>query len=225
MLSVTSSTVRTSSRPVSGALRSDEGGYTLVALLAFMTIVALLASAAAPGIYQQAQREREIEAIFRGEQVAEGIRRYYVYNQQRVGAGEAALPTSIEKMLEGLPVGTRKVQVLRPSAAKDILSSDGEWRLVRPRSTSLSDFQGALMVYAENIQPATNDPQLKQIEQLMAPPMLPTLGLASSGSSTSEDNFGDGPFIGVVSASKQRSVINYYGIETHNGWVFTPLFR
>ena len=54
--------------------RRREEGYTLVALLALMTILALFALAAAPGIRQQAQRERENETIFRGEEVADAIR-------------------------------------------------------------------------------------------------------------------------------------------------------
>jgi hypothetical protein len=33
------------------------------------------------------------------------------------------------------------------------------------------------------------------------------------------------PFIGVVSQSKNKSFIAYYGIENHSKWVFTPLFR
>ena len=62
----------------SALLRSSEAGYTLVALLALMTLLALFAMAAAPSIQQQAQREREKEAIYRGEQVAEAIRAYYL---------------------------------------------------------------------------------------------------------------------------------------------------
>ncbi len=210
---------------VGGADRRDEGGYTLVALLALMTVVALFAAAAAPGIRQQAQREREMEAIFRGEQMAEAIRAYYSFQQRRVGMGDAALPRSVDDLLEGLSSGTKKVQVLRRSAARDPLSSDGEWRLIRPRSSALSDFQQSLMLYAENIRPVTNDPQLKQVEQLMAPPVLPTLGIANTRPDSVDDDSGDGPFIGVASKSRNESLIYYYGIDRHNGWIFTPLFR
>ncbi|PYT85816.1 MAG: hypothetical protein DMG36_27210, partial [Acidobacteria bacterium] len=58
------------SHPPIAALRPQEAGYTLVALIALMTLLALFAMAAAPSIVQQAQREREKEAIFRGEEVA-----------------------------------------------------------------------------------------------------------------------------------------------------------
>jgi type II secretory pathway pseudopilin PulG len=211
-------------RSGSSESRSEEG-YTLVALLAVMTVLALFAMAAAPGIRQQSQREREMEAIFRGEQVAEAIRVYYSYQQRRVGNGDAALPTSIDQLLEGLSSGTKKVQILRPSAARDPLSDSGEWNLVRPRSSGLADFQRSLMLYTRNFRPPTNDQQLKAVEQLMAPPVLPTLGIALSGSSPADDDTSAAPFIGAVSSSRSRSVIYYYGIDRHDGWIFTPLFR
>jgi type II secretory pathway pseudopilin PulG len=204
----------------------SEAGYALVALLALMTVLALFALAAAPSIRQQSQRERELETIFRGEEVADAIRLYYSYQKNRIGrTDDGALPTSVDKLLEGVSVGTKKVQILRASAARDPLSESGEWRLVRPRSSQLSDFTRAIMLFAENVRPTTHDPQLSAVEQLMAPPVLPTLGIAASDSSSSSDDNVSGPFIGVASSSQSKSVLNYYGIDRHDGWVFTPLFR
>src|SRR5919202_346154 len=77
--------------------RRGEAGYTLVALLAVMTIIAAFAAAAAPNIKQQAQRSREEEAIFRGEEVAEAIRLYVRYTGR--------LPTSIEDLRKGVTRG------------------------------------------------------------------------------------------------------------------------
>lgn len=205
--------------------RRYEGGYTLVALLALMTVLAIFAAAAAPNIRRRAQRESEVEAIFRGEQVAQAVRAYYSHQRGRLGQGEAALPTSMDQLLEGIPSRTKKVQVLRPSAARDPLTVEGEWKMIRPRSADLSSFQQALMLFAENIRPSTSDPQLQQIEQLVAPPVLPTLGIASTGSSSIDDGNSSGPFIGVSSRSQNKSMITYYGIDRHNGWIFTPLFR
>ena len=213
------------SYPVKPCVRRHEEGYTLVALLALMTVVALLAMAAAPSIRQQALREREAETIFRGEQVADAIRSYYSVQQRRLGNGDAALPTSMDQLLEGVPAGTRKRQILRPSAARDLLSESGEWRLVRPRSLEISDFVQALMLYAENVRPPTNDPQLKQVEQHMAPMVLPTLGIATSPSGSSIGDTSTGPFIGVASESSSESIMYYYGIGRHRDWIFTPLFR
>lgn len=202
-----------------------EEGYTLVALLALMTVLALFAAAAAPSIRHQAQREREVETIFRGEQVAAAIRLYYSSRQRQYGAGDASLPTSIDQLLEGIPSGTKKVQILRPSAARDALSESGEWRLVRPRSSELADFQRSVMLFAGNVRPPTNDPQLKQVEQLMAPPVLPTLGLTASSATSLGDGSSTGPFIGAASSSRSDSIIYYYGIGRHAEWIFTPLFR
>jgi type II secretory pathway pseudopilin PulG len=202
--------------------RRAERGYTLVALLALMTVLALFALAAAPNIRHQAQREREIEAIFRGEEVAEAIRLYYSYQQKKVGDGNAALPTSVEQLLEGVSVGTKKVQVLRASAARDPLSDKGEWELVQPRSAQLADFTRSVMLFAGNVRPVTNDPQLQRVELLMAPPVIPD---KSNPLPTNSDDNSTGPFIGVSPASKNNSILAYYGIDQHDGWIFTPLFR
>src|ERR1044072_1447460 len=108
------------SRAVLVASRRSEGGYTLVALLAMMTVLALFAMAVAPSVQQQALREREQEAIFRGEQVADAIRDYYS-NRARIGSavGDQALPRSMDDLLEGIPIpgGSKNRQILRLSAA------------------------------------------------------------------------------------------------------------
>ncbi len=205
--------------------RRSEAGYTLVALLAMMTVLALFAMAAAPSIQQQVQRDREIDAIYRGEQVADAIRIYYSVQQRKLGHGDGALPNSIDQLLEGLPSGTKKVHILRASAAHDPLSDSGEWRLVKPRSAQLSDFTQSLMLFTENVRPPTNDPQLKDVEQLMAPPVLSALGISRTVTSASDDESTSGPTIGVSSRSKNKAVIYYYGIDKHDQWVFTPLFR
>lgn len=218
------------SPPHRAALRPREAGYTLVALIAVMTLVALFAMAAAPSILQQSQREREQEAIFRGEEVAEAIRIYHGM-QTRNGrpAGDPSLPTSIDELLEGVPRRnlTKKLQVLRASAARDPLSSNGQWRLVRSHSPEMSDFVQSLMLYTKNIRPRTTDAQLQSVEAIMAPPVIAILGLAPSPKPSGSGLSGaqTGPFIGVSSGSKHDSVINYYGINRHDQWVFTPLFR
>jgi len=207
------------------ALRQSEHGYALVALLAVMTVLAIVALAAAPSIRQQAVREREREAIFRGEQLAEAIRVYHLY-QTRLGRppGPAALPTSMDQLLEGVPSGTKKLQVIRPSAAIDPLSDTGEWRLIRPAGSEMADFAREVMLYSENIRPITNDPQLKSVEQFMAPISFPGASGPSGSAAVRDDNY-SGPFIGVASRSDSNSVIYYYGIARHDGWIFTPIFR
>ncbi|HSL53309.1 MAG TPA: hypothetical protein VK868_02895 [Pyrinomonadaceae bacterium] len=217
--------------PVSVSRRRSEGGYTLVALLAMMTVLALFAMAAAPSVQQQAQREREKEAIFRGEQVADAIREYYRYRAGVVRAvGAQALPTSMDQLLQGVPVpgGSKNRQILRPSAARDPLTIEGEWRFVLPRSEALIDFQQSIMFYTNNVIPPARDPQMAQLQQFAVPPIISTsnLGALSATRDTSSfDSDATGPFVGVASRSKRDSVLTYYGIERHEQWIFTPLFR
>jgi len=202
--------------------RSSEAGYTLIALFA---------TAAAPSIRQQAQREREKESIFRGEQVADALRDYYINRSASGrGPGEQSLPTSVDELLEGIPVtgGSKKRQILRASAARDPLSTSGEWRLIRPRSQSLIDFQRSVMIYAGNLLPQPQQPQMAQLQQFAAPQLINVLNTESSPPAPSEGDLSadsSGPFVGVSSRSKNNSVLYYYGIDRHDLWIFTPLFR
>lgn len=205
------------------SLQSDEHGYTLVALIAVMTLLALFAMAAAPSISQQAQREREKETIFRGEEVANAIRMYVEYRNSQNARGVAALPTSMDQLLEGIPRGTHKLQILRPEAAVDPLSSKGEWRLISPTSPDLVQFVQAVTVYAGGTPPPTRGTFQQFVPQLVNVINTGSTGTAPGGDDSSDNTIG--PFLGVASRSQHGSVITYYGIDRHDQWIFTPLFR
>jgi type II secretory pathway pseudopilin PulG len=203
-------------------LHSDRG-YTLVALLVVMSLMALFALAAAPQVRQQAQREREKEAIFRGDQVADAIRSYYRF---RGAQGVNSLPTSMEQLLEGIPRGTKKLQILRSEAARDPLSSTGEWRLIGATAQELGKFVSSVTVYSGGVPPtprrdfaalASLIPRTANILDTDSSETAPG-GEDSSASSS-------GPFLGVASRSQRNSVMTYYGIERHDEWIFTPIFR
>ena len=220
------------SQSVSGRIRHSEGGYTLVALLAMMTVLALFAMAAAPSMQQQALREREKEAIFRGEQVADAIRLYYRYQVLVLRKqGPQALPTSIDNLIQGVPMqgGSKKRMILRASAARDPLTIEGEWRYVLPRTEVLTEFQQAILFYSGgNVPPQSRDREMITLQQFAVPPIVNTVNLGTTSSTSSTSSFDDdasGPFVGVASRSRQESVLAYYGIERHDQWIFTPLFR
>lgn len=211
-----------------GSLCAGEAGYTLVALLAVMTLLALFAMAAAPSVRQQVQREREKEAIFRGEQMADAIRDYYRYRHAQGVPFIQALPTSIDQLLEGIPEGSKKRQILRASSARDPLSTSGEWRLIRAPSQDLIDFQRSVMLYAGNLPPTPWDDQIAELQRVVAPPMTNVLNTGSTqtapgGEESSADS--TGPFVGVASRNKNNSILYYYGIDRRDQWIFTPLFR
>lgn len=203
------------------AVCERERGYTLVALLALMTILMLSITAAAPSIRQQKQRELELEAIARGEEVAEAIHLYLLRNGNQP-------PTSMEQLLEGLPFGTKKVQILRLSATRDPLSSTGEWRLIRLTDPEMIEFKDAVTEYAGN-RPVITWMRDNGLKTLAAP----ILNMTSSNRGKDEPAPGGevegtntgGPFVGVASRSRRASVVTYYGIERHDKWIFTPLFR
>jgi type II secretory pathway pseudopilin PulG len=202
-----------------------------VALLAVMTLLALFAMAAAPSIQQQAQREREKEAIFRGEQVADAIQAYYRNRNATLRVvGDQALPSSIEQLLEGIPIpgGSKTRQILRPSAARDPLTASGEWRFIHPRSQSLIDFQRSVILWAGNLAPAPRDPQMVQLQQFAVPQITSVLNIDGTEAPSSEGDSADdssGPFVGVSSSNKNNAVLYYYGIDRHDHWIFTPLFK
>lgn len=206
------------SRSLHSLQRRGEQGYTLVALLAVMTIIALLLVSAAPSVRQQTQRALEEEAIWRGEQVAEAIR---LFAQAHGGQ----LPTSMEQLLEGNPRGAKNVQILRPEAAHDPLSSAGEWRLIHLNDPALIRFQVAVTTYAGGRTPQTRDTLINRLYQVRIGNILNT-GTTDAAPGGSDDSANaTGPFIGVASRSRRDSIITYYGIERHDEWIFTPLFR
>lgn len=218
----THETARLAARPP-----RSERGYALVALLAVMTVLMISMMAAAPALRQQARRERELEAIARGEEVAEAIRNFIHLAKKP--------PTSMDELLEGAPVGTKKIQVLRESASRDPLSKSGKWKTIKVNDPALVTFIRDLTKYAEGKPPNPNDRDKDGTMTTLAaqlPRVTNILDVGSGsgsglGSSDGEDSSSDsnGPFIGVVSRSERESIVTYYGIEHHNGWIFTPFYR
>src|SRR5688500_14146878 len=107
---------------------------SLLAIVAVMAIFAMSLLAVAPTVYIEVQREKELEQIRRGEEVADAIKQYVMFYRG------AKLPTSMDDLLEGLPYGTKKRMILRPSAAVDPLSEDGKWRLIKSDSQAFRNF-------------------------------------------------------------------------------------
>jgi type II secretory pathway pseudopilin PulG len=200
--------------------KSDEKGGTLFAILVVMTLGAIFLLAVAPTVSHNVQRQKEIESIRRGEEVAEAIKRYVDFYRG------ARLPISMDDLLEGLPSGTQRVQILRESATRDPLSEDGRWLLIKADSQTMLNFAARLQEYNNGTLPQSASASLDRFA-------LPITNLVTSGrggnSEASESSFDkdfDGvPFVGVASQSKSESIITFYGIEKHSEWVFTPLFR
>jgi type II secretory pathway pseudopilin PulG len=200
----------------------SESGMSLLAVMAVMTIFAIGLLAVAPTVQQEVQREKELESIRRGEEVANAIRQYIV-------AYNGKFPNSIDDLLEGIPQGTKKRQILRESAAVDPLSEDGKWQLVpvnkmKNFARRVQNYNNGILPSSENLPAAVSNQVGAFITNIDTNSEDDSSGAADD---TDEETFdtSNTPFIGVVSQSKSKSVIAYYGIENHSKWVFTPLFR
>lgn len=203
--------------------RRGQAGMSLISVLAGMTIFTILLAAAAPTVYIEVQRDKELESIRRGEEVAEAIRLYIEFYRG------AKLPNSIDDLLEGLPQGTKKRQILRPSAAVDPLSEDGKWRLIKPDSQAFLNFGKRVQIFNNGLLPSSPEP--RQFLDRYAMPLVNIINTKDPGDATEadedeiDDSTSNTPFIGVASQSRRKSIISYYGLENHSKWIFTPLFR
>lgn len=202
-------------------ISDSESGMTLLAVMAVMVIFAVALLAVAPSVEQEIRREKEMESIRRGEEVAEAIRQYVEFYRG------ARLPSSMDDLIEGLPFGTKKRQILRASAAIDPLSEDGRWRLIKADVSTIGPFARRVQNYNGGQLPP-NPSQLFDRYSLVVANSLNT-ELDSDNEADDDADFEllteNTPFIGVASQSKGKSVIAYYGIENHSKWIFTPLFR
>jgi hypothetical protein len=98
-------------------------GYALVALMIIVTVILISMTETLPGIYQEAQREREEAAIFRGEQYARAI---YLFHRT-VGR----FPSSVKELLN-----TNGTRYLR-EAYTDPLSPNGRWHFLHATATGI----------------------------------------------------------------------------------------
>jgi len=194
---------------------------TLLAVMGIMTVMAVGLLAVAPSILQEIQRQKELETIARGEEVAEAIRQYVEFYRG------AKLPNSMKDLLEGLPSGTKKRQILRASAAIDPLSEDGKWRLVKADVQTLGPFAKRVQEHNGGMLPTNPSPIFDRYSLTI----VNSVNTGGDDDSTSSDDLevevvtDNTPFIGVASQHKGDSLIAYYGIEKHSKWIFTPLFR
>lgn len=178
---------------------SDEQGYLMVALLVAMSIMAIMMGAALPAWHTLAQREKEAELVFRGEQYARAIGLY----QRRVA--NAAAP-SIDFLVE---------QRYLRKKYKDPITND-EFQVLS---------SGAASVLPGQFQSAVQQAQ-SALQQQTAGRAGAAAGAAGRGSSlgvTTGQSGVAGGIVGVTSKSPLKSLRLYNGRDTYNQWVFVPV--
>jgi type II secretory pathway pseudopilin PulG len=99
-----------------GEMRQGEQGFMLVGLIVAIFLILLALSVAAPKVTQALRREREVEAVHRGNQYVRAIRLYY----RKTGH----YPGSIEQLEK-----TNNIRFLRQQYV-DPLTGKADWKLI-----------------------------------------------------------------------------------------------
>jgi len=104
-------------------LSPGANAYAFLVVMIMVTVLLISLTAALPSVYQEGQREREEELIFRGEQYARAI---YLFH-----AALGRYPTSVKELLD-----TNGVRFLR-QPYRDPLVSNGRWRFVHANAAGM----------------------------------------------------------------------------------------
>jgi type II secretory pathway pseudopilin PulG len=187
--------------------RSDRG-FTMVALLVALSVMAVIMSAILPVYSTIAKRERETELVFRGQQYARAVALF----QRKYGN---ALPPSIDVLLE---------QKFLRMKYKDPITGD-DFQVVGPGSPELAFALNATPTAGG--QPGRQGQQGQQGQQQgrgaqpfgMSQSAAVTAFGAQTGRSAAPGQ-APGGVLGVVSKSPQTSLRLYNGHDKYNEWVF-----
>ena len=181
-------------------------GFAMASLLVILAIMSLMLSMALPVRHHAAQREREAELIFRGEQYGRAI---MLYQRQIPGA----YPPDVETLVEG--------RFLR-RAYRDPMTAGGEFRFIL--QSELSEFGGAGAGGAPGAAPeeAEDGPaRRRQGDEARERPGF-MQGVRPFGNRGERTPGGvDGNIAGVVSRSEETSIALYNGQSKYSDWVFT----
>lgn len=163
----------------------------MAALLVAMSILAVLMTVAMPTWRQIAQREKEAELVFRGQQYARAIGLF----QRKAGPG--VLPPSVDLLLE---------QRFLRKKYKDPITGD-DFELLTPTT--------AVVV------PSGTDPRTSGGRGGPAPTPTPTRTIDRPTPTSAAGNVaGRGGLVGVASKSKAQSIRVYNGRSRYNEWQF-----
>jgi type II secretory pathway pseudopilin PulG len=194
---------------------TSERGYAMAALLVALSVMSIMLAAALPSWRTMAQRERETELVFRGEQYVQAIELF----SRRTGG----FPPSLNVLREGRFI--RKLY-------KDPIT-DGDFQPVYlgqvgaggvpavPGQQPPQPGRGPALFGAPGQQPGSPGPGAPPLTG--APSQLPSptgRGLAPASPFGQASTPGAGPIIGVTSRSTAQSLRLYNG---RNEWLFVSI--
>jgi type II secretory pathway pseudopilin PulG len=169
-------------------------GYTLVALIVGLTVMAILIAGVLPMASAEAQRDKEAELIFRGFQYAEGIRNF----RRRFGR----YPNALKEMFEMRPRTMRKLW-------KDPMTNSDKWGLLTAAGVPVTTTGGGALLGGV-------------LARTPAPtPTVSPFSTPSTGGTGSPGDQPPGPIMGVYSTSKKKGYRLFTGRQNYNEWRFT----
>ncbi len=183
-----------------GAPRAGAAGYAMAALLVTLGVMAVMLSAAMPVWRHQAQREKEEELIFRGEQYARAVALF----QRKMGPG--TIPPNVDVLVQ---------QKFLRKKYKDPMVPDGEFQIIPFGGAAPQTGQPGSTRQGPGVPGAGRGPQASGRGS------PPGFGASTiSGVPGQSAGFTGGGVMGVVSKSKEASIRIYRGAAYYNQWRF-----
>lgn len=173
----------------------------MAALLVALAVLSVLTSAALPVWRHAAQREREAELIFRGEQYARAV---MLYQRRTPGAW----PPDVATLVEG--------RFLR-RAYRDPMTTDGRFRLVLQSELAAPSGADAAGGTAEDAAGGEAGAGARR-----SAPEMPGFGQGARPFGDRNGGAGgvDGNVVGVASRSERTSIALYKGKSKYSEWLF-----
>lgn len=118
---------------------SQQKGYSLLALVFVIAITSMILVSSVDDYHAEIVRDREIEFIFRGQEIAKAISRYNNFGRLAPLRLSSILPTKLKDLTKKTNVNGQDVLYLRNFALSDILTND-DWDLIRAGDPRILDY-------------------------------------------------------------------------------------
>lgn len=170
-------------------------GHVLLSALILVTLMSVMAAMALQPVRTTNQRALEQELIYRGEHLAEGIRRFYIR--------EGRFPFYLEEMLESEPRTIRQLYT-------DPTSKNGEWTLVYLQRTDMQALNRLNTVWRRmlDVDQESNSQNQEQV------------GLSQT---SSVFNIKNQQITGIRPSSMEEGLTEYQESRLYGDWLFTSL--
>jgi type II secretory pathway pseudopilin PulG len=194
-------------------LRAREAGYSLVALMAGMTIMMLVMTAALPTWRYIMKDEREEELIFRGAEIVNAIDRFHA--DPKNGNG---FPTNLDMLVKGHYL---RRMYKDPMTEHDKVKK-GAWKLLHQGEPCGGPVPGTTPGLGRGLGGDLSSPSPSpSASPSPSPSASPTQGGNASGLGAPGGTVVGGPIVGVVSTSTEKSLRVFNGKTKYSEWCMT----